>query len=220
MKKIIYSLLLVMALSWPGLARAVDMKTWCNVLKFDIGTFPVLVQSDARQSGPYVYSYCDAAGRGLPQLYGDLSMQMQHKAIIGDRGVQVSQDVSYKNLCGNYFTNLARMDAQDISTFVLILGSVIAPSQDIDENASQEAADDIKFWLDPLQMDNGEILINTIAKFIAQRENDPQHKFWYKLKNNMLLAFMKGQDITRYTRSKFGQNLYFMAQYWPTCNGH
>ena len=95
------------------------------------------------------------------------------------------------------------MSYDDIATFFLIFNSLyVKDFESLDEPYFEFHA----YGIGPFVKKPGPgYLIYYIADKIANAEDKPGEIFWIKFKLNMLLDMLKGQDISKYTRSKRGE---------------
>lgn len=152
----------------------------------------------------------------LRQRYGDIVLNIKTVTQALNRGVEISQNVSYESLCGNYFYTLTSMPREDITKFFLVLRSYI-PAGQMNNDISKIDGNSVFYdWYE----DDG-VALTSMWIFGAIAHNlqnvepmayDGKYAFWYKVKIEMLIDFMSGRDLKKYTNSKLAVVLYKQLQ--------
>lgn len=161
-------------------------------------------------SGAYISSYCETAAKMLKQQFGDIAGNMQTLLSSKNLNTSMIRGISNDSLCGNVFYTLMGMPQQDITKFWLILTTFV-PNQfaNLDDSYTGYFLHDINIRLTYVPQHEGDVM-KMIAYSIATVDDNPKENkvFWHPLKLNMLVDFMRGKDITKYTNSRFADFLY------------
>lgn len=152
----------------------------------------------------------------LRQRFGDIVLNVRTVTQALNRGVEISQNVSYESLCGNYFYTLTSMPREDITKFFLVLRSYI-PAGQMNNDISKIDGNSVFYdWYE----DDGDTL-SSMWVFGAIAHNlrnvkpmayDGKYVFWHKAKIEMLIDLMSSGDLGKYTNSKLATVLYKQLQ--------
>mgnify|MGYP001594432258 CR=1 FL=1 len=189
-------------------------------LNFLAYRLPNFIKTEVPMSAPKRAAIAQICGDDIPKLlrqrYGDIVLNIKTVTQALNRGVEISQSVSYESLCGNYFYTLTSMPREDITKFFLVLRSYI-PVAEINNDISKIDGDIVPYdWYE----DDGAALTSmwifgAIAHNLQNVEPmayDGKYAFWYKAKIEMLIDLMSGRELKKYTNSKLAVVLYKQLQ--------
>lgn len=152
----------------------------------------------------------------LRQRFGDIVLNVRTVAQALNRGVEISQTVSYESLCGNYFYTLTSMPREDITKFFLVLRSYIPAGQ---MNNDISKIDGNSVFYDWYEEKGGALSSMWVFEAIAHNLRnvepmayDGKYAFWHKAKIEMLIDLMSGKELEKYTNSKLATVLYKQLQ--------